>query len=179
MTVYTRSGDDGETARPDGQRVRKSDVGIEALGTLDELNAHVGWCITAGGNDAITDMLRAVQEELMSVGSMLADGGKASDASLDADAVGRLEKQIDAAWAKLPPLDHFVVPGGTELAARLHVARTVCRRAERRTVAAVDDGLDVRGQALRYLNRLSDLLFALARQVNIDAGAGERVWKGQ
>jgi cob(I)alamin adenosyltransferase len=177
MTIYTRSGDDGETARLDGQTVRKSDARVEAVGTLDELNAHLGWCIAAGGNEAISEMLRPVQEELMCVSSMLS-GGADSDASLTPDAAPRLEEQIDAAWAKLPPLEHFVMPGGTELAARLHVARTVCRRAERRAVAAMDDGLSGCGEALRYLNRLSDLLFSLARQANVDAGAEERLWRG-
>jgi cob(I)alamin adenosyltransferase len=178
MALYTKTGDGGETDRGDAQRVRKSDRRIVALGEVDELNAHVGLCLqgcSAAGDGEIAGMLRPIQGELMALASALA--GRAGGAEgLDESAPARMEGQIDSAWELLPPLEHFVLPYGCELACRLHLARTVCRRAERAIVAHADAGGALPPTMLRYLNRLSDLLFALARLANHHAGVEEQTW---
>jgi len=149
--IYTRGGDKGETSLGDGSRVSKLDPRVSALGDVDELNSLVGW---AGGLDRI-------QNELFDLGADLSVPYEAGDDRLRItdDAIGRLEEEIDAANKALPELRSFVLPGGSERASRLFLARAVCRRAER-AVLAVDDRSP---QAAVYLNRLSDLLFVLAR----------------
>jgi len=163
MKLYTKTGDEGSTLHPDG-KLRKTDPRVAANGTVDELNACLGLCIQgAAGMQDVREALVPLQVELFAVGALLA--GSESGA-LDDAAVGRMETQIDAAWEQLPELTHFIVPGGCELACRLHVARTVCRRAERTIVAVCDAGHTVAPIVLRYINRLGDLLFALARLAN-------------
>ncbi len=172
MTIYTRRGDGGESTRPGDGRVRKTDVLIEAEGALDELNSWLGWCIAAaeeGGADEVADALKPLQREIMSISALAAGRGGQGPAAIE-EAVRRMEGQIDAAWERAGELRGFIVPGGCDLACRLHVARTVCRRAERRVVAAFDDGNAMPPAALKYVNRLSDLLFALARLANHFAG---------
>jgi cob(I)alamin adenosyltransferase len=163
--IYTRGGDKGETSLGDGSRVSKLEPRVAALGDVDELNSLVGW---AGGLDR-------VQNELFDLGADLSVPYAAGDDRLRIgdDAIGRLEEEIDAANKALPELRSFVLPGGSERASRLFVARAVCRRAER-TVLAVPDRNPV---AAVYLNRLSDLLFVLARAANAEAGVEGPLWR--
>lgn len=179
--IYTKAGDDGSTRSLGDEQVRKNDPMLEALGTLDELNSHVGLSLASAGEcKGVRDVLAAVQIDLLEVGATLA-GDAVKDARtvrLSADAVKRLEETIDALGASLPPLECLIIPGGSEVGARLHVARTVCRRAERRIVAVADGGADVPAVVVQYFNRLSDLLFELARSANQVTGTPERRWEG-
>jgi cob(I)alamin adenosyltransferase len=178
VKLYTRTGDTGETSYFDGTRVRKDDPRLDTYGDVDELNAWLGF-VRASGIDAGPDEdLAQIQRDLFALGAQLADPAdklspRVSKAVItDAD-VGRLEALIDALDAELPPLRRFILPGGTGAGAALHVARTVCRRAERRMVALAPP---VDAVLLRYVNRLSDLLFVLARAVNHRRGAPETDW---
>jgi len=182
MKLYTRQGDGGDTRRPGGKRIRKSDAFCEAVGTLDELGAAVGLCLRAAGDQsqaAVREALAPLAEELSASAAMLAaaETNAPPRAAVDPAAVTRMEKQIDAACAQLPGLTGFILQGGCELACRLHAARTVCRRAERRVVAAGDAGTAVSPAVLKYLNRLGDLLFALARRANQNADVPDATWK--
>jgi cob(I)alamin adenosyltransferase len=178
--IYTRTGDAGATRLATGASVSKADLRVEAYGAVDETNACVGLARlhTAGELDAI---LARIQNELFDLGADLSTPAKADEAEgsvlriLDSQ-VSRLEGEIDALNGELPPLVSFVLPGGTPAAAALHLARTVCRRAEREAVRLVEAGEGVSGPALRYLNRLSDLLFVAARFAN-DKGAADVSWK--
>jgi len=174
--IYTRAGDDGSTRRRDGREVRKHDSLLAAIGTLDELSSSVGLCLAAADEGGqISGALVTVQQKLFVVCSAISAGGEDArdEVALDSDCVTDLERAIDAAGEQLPALKCFIAPGGCELAARLHVARTICRRAERRVVAAADDGANVPPLALQYLNRLSDWLFTLARLANKLAGRAD------
>jgi len=175
--IYTRLGDGGETHLGDMSRVRKTDPRIEAYGTVDELNAQLGVTI------AMPDLperfglwLRRVQNDLFDVGADISvpSGGDRSRLRLAAEQTTWLESACDEVNAELPALKSFVLPGGTAAAAQLHVCRTVCRRAERRTIAC---GEDVNAECVRYLNRLSDLLFILSRAANLSAGGHEPLWE--
>jgi cob(I)alamin adenosyltransferase len=162
--IYTRGGDKGETSLGDGSRVSKLDPRVAAMGDVDELNSLVGW---AGGLDRI-------QSELFDLGADLSVPFEVEDRlRITAGAVSALEDEIDAANAALPDLKSFVLPGGSERAARLFLARAVCRRAERATLAVPD----ANPLAAVYLNRLSDLLFVLARAANAEAGVDEPLWR--
>jgi len=176
--IYTKTGDTGTTGLFGGTRVSKADPRIECHGTVDELNAMLGLCAVAG-DASLIDELRQVQADLFVIGSHLAAGEqsnqKASLPKLDDAAVIRLEEQIDAAEGRLPALRNFLLPGGTEAAARLHVARTVCRRAERLLVALAAQ-LPVDPVLLAYLNRLSDWLFVYSRLANQVAGVADIPW---
>jgi cob(I)alamin adenosyltransferase len=178
VTLYTRTGDSGETSYFDGTRVRKDDPRLDAYGEVDELNAWLG-VVRASAIDAAADeALGRIQRDLFALGAQLADPGeklatRVTKAAITDDDVARLEQAIDRFDGALPPLRRFILAGGTPTGASLHVARTVCRRVERRLVAlqpAPDAVL------LRYVNRLSDLLFALARFVNHRAGVPETEW---
>lgn len=178
MKIYTRTGDTGETSLFDGTRVAKSDPRVDAYGEVDELNAWLG-LVRAAKVDADLDAeLVRIQRDLFALGAQLADpADKIADrvtkaALADAD-VDRLERLIDRLENELPPLRRFILAGGSPAGAALHVARTVCRRAERRMVAL--DPL-VEPLLLRYVNRLSDLLFVLARAVNHRAVLPETEW---
>ena len=178
MKIYTRTGDDGSTGLIGGMRVAKSDPRIECYGTVDELNAALGLAAVSGDAGWVA-AVREVQGELFAIGSHLAtpDGAPraASLPALDEAWASRLEMQIDAAEAGLPPLRNFILPGGTEAAARLHLARTICRRAERLLVSfSVDRPIDP--IILTYFNRLSDWLFVQARQANYLAGTADVPW---
>jgi cob(I)alamin adenosyltransferase len=179
VKIYTKTGDGGETGLFGGPRVRKSDPRVEAYGDLDELNAAVGAARAVVEDPEIDAELRRVQAELFCVGAELATphGAKARTAipPVDAAWTARLERAIDAWEAALPPLTRFVLPGGTRTAAALHVARTVCRRAERRAVALAAE-VEVDARVLAYLNRLSDLLFVAARLANRRARRDEPTW---
>jgi cob(I)alamin adenosyltransferase len=179
MKLYTKFGDEGQTALGDGTRVWKDDLRVEAYGTVDELNAVLGWCrVAAEGTDFAEQML-ALQRALFVMGAQLAAGpaGKTDQppVSVKPDDVIRLEQWIDEATALVAPLSHFVIPGGSELAARLHVARTVCRRAER-AVISLHRAEQTAAEAIVYLNRLGDLLFAWARVANRQANCPDMKW---
>ncbi|MFO0807720.1 MAG: cob(I)yrinic acid a,c-diamide adenosyltransferase [Gemmataceae bacterium] len=166
--IYTKSGDAGETGLGDGRRVPKDALRVEAYGTVDELNAVVGLLLTA--TPAEGELLRSVQNDLFDVGADLcvppSDGEKPGQClRVTAAQVERLEHAIDRLNEPLPPLTSFILPGGTPAAAWCHLARTVCRRAERHVVTLMRTE-PVNGQVLIYLNRLSDLLFVLARRFN-------------
>lgn len=179
MPLYTRQGDDGRTSLPDGGRVYKDDPRITACGEVDELNSVLGWCRCAGGASSWAGRLEVVQRELFSMGAELAMPEiyrSAGVALSGTDEVRRLESWIDEACAATPPLSSFILPGGTEPSARLHIARTVCRRAERTVVRLREDGA-VRSEIIVYLNRLGDLLFAWARLAGRDAGIPDVPWK--
>jgi cob(I)alamin adenosyltransferase len=166
--LYTRGGDRGETGLADGTRVRKDDARIQALGSLDECNAQLGLLLAQlDCGDPLHPMLAPAQHCLFELGAALAGAGD----TLDAADVELLERHIDQLCAALPALERFVLPGGNPLAAQAQVARAVCRRAERDLVAAAAAGA-LPAAGLRYLNRLSDLLFAVARALAARSGGG-------
>lgn len=179
MTLYTRTGDQGETALFDGTRVSKADPRVDAYGHVDELNSLLGSAIAAGLDAELTERVSQLQRDLFALGAMLADpaeriASRVTKARLGEADVTRLEEWIDAAERELPPLRRFLLPGGCPAGALLHQSRTVCRRAERHIVAL---GGDAAGHVvLAYVNRLSDLLFVLARLANQRAGVPEREW---
>jgi len=171
--IYTRTGDDGTTGLGDGTRVAKDSARVAAYGTVDEANSAIGVLLAAALPGGIRDQLIAIQHQLFDLGGELCIPGHA--AIDDAD-VERLEQWLDAHNADLPALKDFILPGGGEAAARCHLARTIVRRAERETVTLARHDA-VRPQAIRYLNRLSDLLFVLARVLARADGHGEVIWK--
>jgi cob(I)alamin adenosyltransferase len=177
--IYTRAGDQGKTGLGDGSRVSKADPRVAAYGDVDELNAHLG-LVRAHKVDADIDgILDHIQRDLFALGARLADprpgaSGAPGKATLGAPDVTRLEQAIDRLEDALPQLRKFILPGGAVAGARLHLARTVCRRAERRIVSLGEGAVEP--LAIIYINRLSDLLFVLARAVNRRAGAGETEW---
>jgi cob(I)alamin adenosyltransferase len=173
--IYTRLGDGGETHLGDMSRVPKTHERIEAYGTVDELNAQLGVALAQGGlTPRTTRWLQRVQNDLFDVGADISvpEGGERERLRVIPEQTKWLEEACDEANAQLPPLKSFVLPGGTLTAAQLHVCRTVCRRAERRTIAC---GEAVSAEVVRYLNRLSDLLFILSREAN--AGGAEPLWE--
>ena len=170
--IYTRTGDDGTTGLGDGTRVAKDSARVNAYGTVDEANSCIGVVLATTVPDDIRKLLTTVQHQLFNLGGELCIPGHA--AIDDAD-VERLEQWLDAHNADLPALKDFILPGGGEAAARCHIARTVVRRAERDTVTLSRHDA-VRPQAIRYLNRLSDLLFVLARVLARASGHGEVLW---
>jgi cob(I)alamin adenosyltransferase len=175
--IYTRGGDRGETSLGDGSRVSKLDCRIGAFGTVDELNAQVGVALAGELPEPFRPALERVQNELFDVGADLSvPWGVTDRLRVEQDAIDRLEADCDRFNAELPELRSFVLPGGTEAAARLHVARTVCRRAEREALLAAEE-VELNPLVLVYLNRLSDLLFILARTANAAAGRDEPLWK--
>jgi cob(I)alamin adenosyltransferase len=181
VKIYTKTGDEGITGLLGNQRVPKDDVRIDAYGTVDELNAVLGTA-RAQALDSVTDQIVAqLQDELFAVGSALADpdpDGRFHHA-IKAENATRLEGIIDALETELPPLTNFILPGGCVPAAQLHLARTVCRRAERLVVKlARQPGGTVSPALIIYLNRLSDLLFVLARVANHRARVSDIPWKG-
>ena len=181
MQIYTKTGDDGTTGLLGAGRVSKDDIRVEAYGTVDELNAALG-VARAHGLDPDADALVArLQDELFVLGSALADPAPDGPfhSAITAEHVERLESAIDGLEDELEPLTQFILPGGTPAAAQIHLARTVCRRAERLAVTlARQPGQDVPAIVIVYLNRLSDLLFVLARAVNHRAGVADILWKG-
>ena len=179
VKIYTKAGDGGETGLFDGQRVSKADPRVDAYGDVDELAAWLGLVRahrTLGDLDA---MLETIQRDLLAVGALVADprhkiAARVEKAALQAQAVEQLERWIDQLESELPPLRRFLLSGGAPAGASLHVARTVCRRAERRLVGLGAD--EVHPIVLTYMNRLSDLLFVMARAANRRAGATEVEW---
>jgi cob(I)alamin adenosyltransferase len=180
VRIYTRTGDSGETGLFGGGRVPKDTPRVEAYGAVDELNACVGVARAAGLPEDLDRLSARLQTELFVLGADLAtpaEGSARPDrvVRLPAGAATALEAEIDRCEAELPPLQTFVLPGGSPAGAALHLARTVCRRAERRLVPLARAG-QVSGTALPYLNRLSDLLFVMARLANARAGRTEQAW---
>jgi cob(I)alamin adenosyltransferase len=179
--IYTKSGDDGSTGLGDGTRVSKDDPRIEACGAVDELNAALGLARLRATEPALQSLLESIQNDLFDVGADLcmpredSGGDKTSRLRIAAGQVERLEREIDRVNANLAPLRSFILPGGSELASWLHLGRTICRRAERR-VATLRKSAPINPQAAIYLNRLSDLLFVLARAANND-GRDDVLWR--
>jgi cob(I)alamin adenosyltransferase len=176
--IYTRAGDGGETSLGDGSRVPKLDCRIGAFGTVDELNSALGLVLTDRElPERLREPLERVQNDLFDVGADLCvPFGVTDRLRVDQAQVDRLEALCDELNAELPTLKSFVLPGGTEAAARLHVARTICRRSERESLAA-DAEHGINPLVLSYLNRLSDFLFIAARTANAAAGRDEPLWK--
>jgi cob(I)alamin adenosyltransferase len=173
--IYTRGGDAGQTSLGDGSRASKLDPRVRAFGAVDEVNSHIGLVLAEALPSELRDVLMRVQNELFDVGADLSVPVDVEGRlRTTQEAVDRLEADCDRFNASLPELRSFVLPGGVEAGARLHVARTVCRRAELTALAASED-VRLNRTALVYLNRLSDLLFILARVAN--AGRGEQLWK--
>ena len=181
MRIYTRTGDKGDTGLFGGGRVGKDDARVEAYGEVDELNAVLGLARSIELMPRIDEVLVPIQRDLFSLGALLATPEHEKmrqhleKARIDDERIAQLERAIDAGEVELEPLRAFILPGGTPKAAALHVARTVCRRAERRVVALRRD-VEIPELVVVYLNRLSDLLFVLARVANRRAGAGEVTW---
>jgi cob(I)alamin adenosyltransferase len=179
VKIYTKTGDAGETSLFDNSRVSKADHRVEAYGEVDELNATLGAARAAGMNDDLAAVLETIQKELFAVGARLADpskriAGRVTKAAVQESDVQRLEQTIDRLEGELEPLRRFILPGGGLAGALLHVSRTVCRRAERRVVGLGPDLVEP--IVIVYLNRLSDLLFVMARVANQRAGVRETEW---
>ncbi len=182
MRIYTRTGDSGDTGLFGGQRVRKDDLRVEAYGAVDELNTVLGVAVAEIADADMASLARRIQHELFALGADLAtpaDAGEthgcATVTRISSEQVTALEAEIDRLESELPPLRQFILPGGARSAAYLHHARAVCRRAERRCVALAD-AKEINPEALRYLNRLSDLLFVMARAANARAGMEDVPW---
>lgn len=179
MKIYTRTGDAGSTGLFGGPRVPKNDERIEAYGTVDELNAAIGLARSAGQSPSVDAQLSEIQHELFSIGAELATPNPEDhQMRVIADShIARLEEWIDGHEKELPELKHFVLPGGSSGSTALHLARAICRRAERRVVALSRlEGAGVSIHLIVYLNRLSDLLFVLTRVSNREAGCEEVIW---
>jgi cob(I)alamin adenosyltransferase len=180
LKIYTRTGDKGDTGLFGGGRVAKTHPRVEAYGDVDELNATIGLARAIELMPRVDEVLVPLQRDLFAIGALLATPDRdkmkkqLEKASIDDRRITELEHAIDAGDAELEPLKSFIVPGGTPKAAALHVARTVCRRAERRVIALENE--EIPPIVVVYLNRLSDLLFTLARVANKRAGAGEVTW---
>jgi cob(I)alamin adenosyltransferase len=179
VTIYTKTGDAGETSLFDGTRVSKTDPRVAAYGDVDELQACLGVVRAAGVDAAVADQLATLQRDLFALGAQLADprhkiAERVTKAAVTDEHVARLEAWIDAFDEEVPALRHFILAGGTQAGAALHLARTVCRRAERAVIALGDEAVDPPVRV--YLNRLSDLLFVMARAVNHRAGVAETQW---
>ncbi|MCS7075109.1 MAG: cob(I)yrinic acid a,c-diamide adenosyltransferase [Bacteroidia bacterium] len=178
MKIYTKTGDEGKTGLIGGTRVLKSDVRIESYGTVDELNSYIGWILSFEEISPQRSLLREIQDRLFTIGSLLAadpEGVKMLLPDLFEEDVKLLEITIDELSAQIPPMKHFVLPGGGQINGLIHVARCVCRRAER-WVVALHQEQPVDPLILKYLNRLSDYLFVLSRWVNHRLGAEEIPW---
>jgi len=181
VKIYTKTGDSGDTGLFGGGRVPKDDPRVEAYGDVDELNAFLGVARAAELMPRIDEVLVPIQRDLFSIGALLATPDRdkmdqhLTKARISDERIAELERAIDACDRELEPLKAFILPGGTQKAAALHVARTVCRRAERRVISLQRE-VEIPQIVVVYLNRLSDLLFTLARFANARAGAGEVTW---
>ena len=171
--IYTRTGDDGTTGMGDGSRVEKDDPRIEAIGAVDELNSTTGFLLTHELPDAVRTSLTTIQHRLFDIGGEFSIPGTTI---ITSDQVEQLEQILDELNADLPPLKEFILPGGTKSAAACHMARAVCRRAERRS-HSLGKQASINPASLKYLNRLSDLLFVMARHLNQQAGEPDVFWQ--
>ncbi|MDR3365616.1 MAG: cob(I)yrinic acid a,c-diamide adenosyltransferase [Prevotellaceae bacterium] len=174
MKIYTKTGDSGATALGNGERVSKTHPRVEAYGAVDELNAHLGLLRSQGIGERRQSMLLKIQEMLMRYSATVAccKGYEMSE-----DDVAMLEREVDALQAELPPQRYFVIPGGSAAAAQCHVARCVCRRAERLMVKLGETSGGLSPTLLRLLNRLSDYLFVLSRSIQVEAQGTEQLWQ--
>lgn len=179
MSVYTKTGDDGTSGLIGGTRVEKYDLRLESYGTVDELNSWIGLIRVQSVDQQTNELLHTIQNNLFVIGARLAtDLGKidlSEKLPLRAEEILRLEKEMDRILEKLPPMEHFVLPGGSTAISYCHLARTVCRRAERR-VCQLSKEVAVPADLIRYLNRLSDYLFVLSRKIAVDEGVSEVQW---
>ena len=178
MKIYTKTGDSGETSLFDNTRVSKGDARVDAYGEVDELNAALGAARAAGTDSDLTGVLEEIQKELFAIGARLADpshriAARVTKADVVDTQIARLETTIDRLEGELPPLRRFILPGGSVAGSLLHLARTICRRAERRVVSLSEP---VDPVIVVYLNRLSDLLFVMARAANHRSGVAETEW---
>lgn len=178
MTIYTRRGDKGKTSLLAGRRIPKTDLRVQSCGTLDELNSAIGVVLSFLPKQfSVASTLLRIQNDLFEINSEIAAEGQESFFVLTEKKVRFLEKTIDRYEKKLPGLEHFIFPGGSQPAALLFLARAIARRAERQVVA-LSEKQRLNSQILAYLNRLSDLLFVLARFINFKAGVDEKKWQG-
>ncbi|NJO87131.1 MAG: cob(I)yrinic acid a,c-diamide adenosyltransferase [Lewinella sp.] len=177
MKIYTKTGDEGQTGLFSGRRLSKADLRVEAYGTLDELNATLGLLRDHLTEETTRALLLRQQHLLFDLGALLADDRTEAQHYFPAEAALGLEAEMDRLTALLPPLRHFVLPGGHPHVSFAHLVRTVCRRAERRVVALVDSGEALPTAALVYLNRLSDYAFVLARYLALANGTEELKWE--
>ena len=175
MKIYTKTGDKGETSLFNGERKSKDDIRIEAYGNVDELNAFLGLLISKLNDISSKEVLMEVQKNLFDLGSMLANPNHNSKATLKEEDIEELENQIDNMNIHLPQLKTFVLPGGNEAASSAHICRTVCRRAERRTISLAREN-NINPITIKYLNRLSDYFFVLSRKLVYDGGDTEIQW---
>ena len=178
--IYTRTGDNGTTSLVGGKRVSKTDPRLDAYGTIDELNSFIGLMLsTMDGKAENPENIRWIQQKLFNIGGCLATDTSAfelpENCKVQAQDVERIEHMIDAVQEGLPQQHSFILPGGTQAASYAHVARTVCRRAER-LILALPDEAKAPSELLQYVNRLSDYLFVLARRINFFAGVDENIW---
>ncbi|HJP05300.1 MAG: ATP:cob(I)alamin adenosyltransferase [Chromatiales bacterium] len=172
--IYTRTGDDGSTGLGDGTRVSKTSSRVEAYGCIDELNSTLGLAIAAGIPEELAAVLTDIQQQLFDLGGELCMPGGSTLSAADVD---RVEQVMDQFNESLPPLKDFILPGGSPASAACHLARTVCRRAERRLLT-LSQAEEINSESLRYLNRLSDLLFVVARVLNKLDNGEEVLWRG-
>ncbi len=179
MKIYTKFGDSGETALYGGTRIPKDALQIEALGSVDELNAYIGYAQTLMDDEEISVLLIRIQNHLFSLGADLAtpeSHSKSADMRISSDFTSEMEDAIDTLTEELPPLTNFILPGGCEAGSVMHVARAVCRRSER-CIVRLSRETEVNPEIIRCLNRLSDLLFVMARVVNHRSQAPEPIWE--
>lgn len=180
MKIYTKTGDDGTTGLVGGSRVKKNDVRLEAYGTVDELNAAIGFLRSTVIPFDVAELLIQVQNKLFNIGSRLASDEKGdsytANLAISEENIKVLENAIDAYESKLPELTHFILPGGDVAVAQCHVARTICRRAERRILEFAEHST-VQEEMIKYVNRLSDFLFVLSRKLSFDKNIIEVGWK--
>lgn len=177
--IYTKTGDDGTTGLVGGSRVKKNDIRLEAYGTIDELNASLGALRSFAQNQEVEELIILIQNKLFNIGSLLAsdkEGKKyTEDLTISGEDILYLEKTIDKFEQSLPELKQFIIPGGDKSSALCHVARTICRRAERRILDFAEYE-EVQPEIIQYINRLSDLLFVLSRKLNFDNNTPELNW---
>ena len=175
MKIYTKTGDKGQTSLFNGERRSKDDIRIETYGSVDELNAHLGLLVSKLDDMDLKQVLLGVQRNLFDLGSMLANPTNTSKAAIAEEDIEALEKGIDNMNENLPELKTFILPGGNETGSLAHVCRTVCRRAERRTITLSGEN-DIDPITIKYLNRLSDYFFVLSRKLIYDSGDAEIQW---
>ena len=179
MKVYTKTGDDGTTGLIGGSRVKKYDVRLEAYGTVDELNSHVGLIVSMDIDDHSKEVLKKIQSKLFVIGSILATDDSAVEFKKQypckAEDIEMLEKEMNSMFEVLPKLDNFILPGGSQASAHSQIARTICRRAERRIVE-LSDKIEIEECVIKFVNRLSDYLFVLGRKIAHDQKVAETLW---
>ncbi|MGQ8335107.1 cob(I)yrinic acid a,c-diamide adenosyltransferase [Sunxiuqinia sp. A32] len=177
--VYTKTGDDGTTGLIGGSRVKKYDVRLEAYGTVDELNSHIGLIIASGVDDNSKKVLQFIQNKLFVIGSQLATDDSAAEFKkrypCKEEDIKLLENEMDTMFETLPKLDNFILPGGSVSSAQTQIARTICRRAERRIIE-LSEKTKIENNLIKFINRLSDYLFVLGRKIAFDQKAPENLW---